>query len=310
MVTTLSALAQAFLANVNSIQKQIGTATQQISSGLKVQVASDEPDVVSQLLQLRANMQMNQQVTSNLSQATGEANVAETALNSATQIMDTAISLAAQGATATATAATRRQLAGQVQSVLQEMVSAANTQSGETYVFGGDDSTSPPYQLDLANGNGVDQLNTTSATRQVQNPAGGSIPVSLTAQQIFDDRNPDGTYASDNVFSALTNLYNGLMNNDQTAITNSTTALQTASDHLNQSLAFYGTVQDRLQDATNFAATYNTQLQTQIGSLEDADVAAASLELSQGTTQLQAAFEVQARVPQSTLFDFLSNTGA
>jgi flagellar hook-associated protein 3 FlgL len=310
MISNLSPQSQQFVADLTSIEQQISTASQQVSSGLKIQVASDDPDSISDLLQLRSSLQMNNQVTNNLSLATGDANAAESSLSQATQLMDTAVSLAAEGATATSTASTRQQLAGQVQVILQQMVSYANTQSGQTYVFGGDADTSPPYQYDLSSPNGVDQLTTAAATRQVQNPAGGSFPVSQTAQQIFDDRNPDGSDANDNVFASLTNLYNGLMNNDQSAITNSTTQLQAASNHLNDSLAFYGTVQDQLQAATTYASSYNTQLQTQISNLQDADVTAASLELTEGTTQLQAAYEVQSRMPQTTLFDYLpSSTG-
>jgi flagellin-like hook-associated protein FlgL len=188
------------------------------------------------------------------------------------------------------------------------MVSYSQTQSGGRYVFSGDAETQPTYQLDLSSANGVDQLITPTATRQVEDPAGGSFPVSETAQQIFDDRNADGSYASDNVFAALTNLYNGLQNNDVNAITASTDSLKAASDHLNVCLAFYGNVQDRIQNATTFAGNYNVQLQTQLSQLQDADIAAASLELTQGTTALQAAFAGEAKIPQTTLFDYLTST--
>jgi flagellin-like hook-associated protein FlgL len=142
----------------------------------------------------------------------------------------------------------------------------------------------------------------------VQNPAGGSFSASLTAQQIFDARNSDGSYATDNVFASLTNLYNALMSDNTTAITNSIPSLQAASDQLNESLAFYGTVQDQIQDANTFASNYGTQLQTQISNLEDANVTAASLELNEATTQLQAAYEAEAKIPTTTLFDYLPTT--
>jgi flagellar hook-associated protein 3 FlgL len=309
MLSPLTPPSQQFLADVNRTQQQIAVANEQVSSGRKVNVASDEPDVISNLLQLRANMQQNSQVTTNLGSAATDANVAESALSSATQLMDTAVSLAAQGATATTDAAGRQSIAQQVQAILQEMVSYSQTQSSGRYVFSGDSATQPTYQVDLSSGNGVDQLITPGASRQVQDPAGGSFAVSQTAQQIFDDRNSDGSYASDNVFGALTNLYNGLMNNDTNAITASATSLKSASDHLNVSLSFYGNVQKRLQDATNYASNYNVQLTTQIGQLQDADIAAASLELTQGTTQLQASFAGEAKIPQSTLFDYLTSNG-
>ncbi len=306
MISNLNAQSQQFLDEINDIQQTINTATNEVSSGYQVTAASDDPDVVSELLQLRSNLAMNTQVTSNLSAATSNVNVAESALTQANQLIQSAISLAAQGATGTSTASSNQELAGQVQVILEQMVSCANTQSGDTYVFGGDDPTTQPYQVDLSSGNGVDQLNTASATAQVQNPSGGSFSVSETAQEIFDARNSDGSYASDNVFAALTNLYNGLMSNNQTDITNSTTQLQSAANQLSDSLAFYGTAQDQLQDASTSASNYNTELQTQIGNLQDADITAASLELTEGTTQLQAAYEVEAKIPQSTLFDYLA----
>ena len=67
------------------------------------------------------------------------------------------------------------------------------------------------------------------------------------------------------------------------------TSLKAASDHLNTCQAFYGDVENRLQNATTFASNYDVQLRTQISQKEDADVAAAALELSEGTTQMQAA---------------------
>ena len=309
MISSLSPQSQQFLADVAFAQQRIAVANQQLSSGLKIQVASDGPDVVSELLQLRANLQKNSQLTDNLGLAKTDADVADTSLNAATQLMDTALSLAAQGATATTTAAGRQAIAGQVQGILEQMVGYANTQSGERYVFGGDAETSPPYQLDLLQANGVDQLTTAGATRRIEDPAGGSFPASQTAQQIFDNRNPDGSLANDNVFAALNTLRVALLNNDTSGITAATTPLKAASDHLNISLAFYGTVENRIQDATTYASNYDVQLQTQISQLQDADVAAASLELTQGTTQLQAAFASEARLPRYTLFDFLNTTG-
>lgn len=155
----------------------------------------------------------------------------------------------------------------------------------------------------------MDQLTTSAATRLIEDPAGGSFPSSQTAQQIFDDRNPDGSVANDNVFAALNNLRIALLNNDTNGITAATTSLKSASDHLNVSLAYYGVVEDGIQNATTWAGNYNLQLQTQIGQLQDADVAAASLELTQGTTQLQAAFASEASLPRYTLFDFLNASG-
>ena len=82
-------------------------------------------------------------------------------------------------------------------------------------------------------------------------------------------------------------------------------SIQTASDHLGTSQGFYGGVLSRIQDAVNFGQGYDVQLKTQLSSKVDADVTAAALALTQGNIQLQAAFQMQAKMPRTTLFDFL-----
>jgi flagellar hook-associated protein 3 FlgL len=163
--------------------------------------------------------------------------------------------------------------------------------------------------LNLANANGVDRLiPNQAATRQQENPAGGTFSVSKTAQDIFDDRDVNDNFAPDNAFAALNDLRLALQNNIVPDINAAITSIKLASDHLNAAQAFYGTVQNRIQEAIDFSHSYGTQIQTEIGQKEDADVVAASLEFSQGTVALQAAFQMEGRVPRTTLFDFLSSS--
>jgi flagellar hook-associated protein 3 FlgL len=305
MITNLDPESSLFLADVNRIEQSLAQATAQVSSGLKISVASDAPDEIDSLLQLRADEASNTQIQSNLTLAQTDAQSADTALGASILLMDRAVTLATQGATATSTATTNAELAQEVQSLQEEMVSYSQTQVNGRYIFSGDLDGSPSYALDLNAPNGVDQLSDAAATAQIQDPAGGSFPASLTAQQIFDDQNADGTPATDNVFAALNTLRTALLNNDSDAIGASITNLQAASDHLNTSEAFYGTVEDRIQDANNFSSNYDTQLQTEVSQVQDADVTAEATDLTQANTQLQAAYQAQAEMPRTSLFQFL-----
>jgi len=197
----------------------------------------------------------------------------------------------------------------------------SQTQVQGSYIFSGDLDGSPSYQIDLSATagsallTGVDQLSSADSTRVIQDPSGGTFAASETAAQIFDDTTPASTDAdgnpiaaapaADNVFAALNSLRTALLNNDQPGIQNCIDSLQQASNHLNDAEAFYGTVENRIQSASSFASTYDTQLKTEIGNIQDADPTTAALELSQDTTQLQAAFQMQAKMPTQTLFDFL-----
>ncbi len=305
MITNLSPSSEAFMANVERVQHKVEEAGRQISSGKRVNVASDAPNEVDTILQLRSDEVRNGQIQANLGIAQADANAADAALTSSTKLMDRAIVLAAQGANFTLDATGRRNVAGEVQSLLEQMTAIGNTTVQGRYIFGGDQDSTPTYQVDLAAANGVTRLTSSPATRRVETAAGGSFAVSQSAQDIFDSRNPDDTLASSNVFAALNNLRLGLLANDATQITAASASLKLASDHLNTAQAFYGTVENRITDATNYSANYDVQLKTELSGKEDADVTSAALAITQGNTQLEAAFQMQAKMPRTTLFDFM-----
>jgi flagellar hook-associated protein 3 FlgL len=305
MITNLSPSSEAFMANVDRVQRKIEDASRQVSSGKRVNVASDAPNEVDTILQLRSDEVRNAQIQANLGVAQADANAADGALTSATKLMDRATVLAAQGANFTIDATGRQNIAGEVQSLLEQMTAIGNTTVQGRCIFGGDQDSTPPYQVDLTAANGVTPLTNSAATRRVESAAGGSFAVSQSARDIFDSRNPDDTLASSNVFAALNNLRLGLLANDATQITAASASLKLASDHLNTAQAFYGAVENRITDATNYSANYDVQLKTELSRKEDADVTSAALAITQGNTQLQAAFQMQAKMPRTTLFDFM-----
>ena len=305
-ISNLSPAAQGFLAGVSTVEQQITTATRHITSGLKIGTAADDPARIDDLLQLRADQQLNTQIGSNLTMANSVASAADSAIGGAIQVVDTAIQVATQAANSLTGENTDSSLALQVQGLLSQMVNYSQTQVQGQYIFSGDHPENPSYQLNLSALQGVDQLLTTASTQQIQDPAGGSFEVSQTAQTIFGDQNADGTPAGDNVFAALNNLRNALLSSNTAGVQSALGNLQQASRHLNDMQSFYGEVEDRIQSATTYSSMRNTELLTQIGSIQDADVTSDAMLLAQANTQLQAAFTAEAQAPKSTLFNYLS----
>jgi flagellar hook-associated protein 3 FlgL len=306
MLTNLDPQNAQFIAALNVIQNRISQANNEVSSGLKISVASDAPDEIGSLLQLRADQLHNSQIQSNLTLAQTNAQAADNALGASIQLMDTATSLATQGANATSDATTRATLAQQVQSILQQMVSNSQTNVAGVYIFSGDQPDTPQYNWDPTQANPVVTVQSSASTQQIENPSGGTFAASLTAQQIFDDRDPTtGAPATDNVFNALSSLQTALTNNDSAGIANSITLLQAASVHLNTSEAFYGNVEDQIQSANNYASQYNVQLQTEISNIQDADIPSAVTQMTEANTELQAAMQMRAQMPHSSLFNYL-----
>lgn len=307
MISLLQGSSQLYITELGHIEQQLAQANQQVSSGLKVTTASDDPDQIDGLLQLRSDLARNTQIQSNLTLAQSDAQAADDSLSSSIQLMDQAVSLANEGANATMTTVGQEAIAQEVQGIQQQMVANSNTMVQGRYIFSGDDDATQAYTFDVTATatNSVVQGSVAASTRQIEDPAGGSFPASMTAQQIFDDRNSDGTSADDNVFQALNNLYNALIGGDSDTIGATISNLQAASEHLNSMQSFYAEVETRIQDAQTFSNSYNTELQTQISGIEDADIPTAVMEMTQASTAEEAAFEVEGKMPHSTLFDYL-----
>jgi flagellar hook-associated protein 3 FlgL len=301
MVSSLNPSTQQFLNALDQIGENLQQAQLQISSGLKVNQVSDAPDSISALLQARANLSTAQQIQSNLGQFQAEANSGEQALQSAVQLFDQVQTLGAEGDTGTATAASNATLSQQVGAILQQMVGLANTTVGGRYIFSGDSDQTAPYSVNLTQASPVSAYAGSATTRLAQYPGGGTFAVAETAQTIFDSSDP-----TTNVFTAINTLRTALANNDATGIQNAVAGLDKVSTYLNTQLSFYGNVQDEITNATNSGQTLQTQLQTQIGNLQDADLPTAIEDMTQAQTQEQAAMESENLIPRTTLFSFLT----
>jgi len=301
MISTLNPAAQQFLNGLNQIQQRAATAQQQLSSGLRIATISDAPDQVSQLLQTQATLSTAQQIDQNLVNVKAQVDSSETALQSAVSLVEQAQTLGAQGQSGFDSTTTQQTVANQLGTVLQQLVTIANTQVGGRYVFAGDSDQTQPYTIDLTQTNPVSTYAGTTSTRQVQSADGSLFPVAKTAQDIFD--NPDPTQS---VFQSITSLRAAVLSGDSTAITAALGNVGTADTNLNQQLAFYGNVQDQVTNATNFGANYETQLTTQISGIQDADLTQAITEFTQDNIQEQAALAAESKVPQQSLFSYLA----
>lgn len=124
-----------FLANLQVIQNRMSSDEQQLTSGLKVSVASDAPDQISDILQIRAQIAGVQQTQENLSAVSPRVTSAEGAIQQSIQLLDTATTLATGASGTTLDAAQRLDSVPQVQGILQQLVSLSQTAVNGTYVF-------------------------------------------------------------------------------------------------------------------------------------------------------------------------------
>ncbi|MDQ2844583.1 MAG: hypothetical protein M3Y72_26760 [Acidobacteriota bacterium] len=305
MISTLTPAGLQFLGSVDNLQGRLNKVQNELSSGLAVSQPSDAPDQVSAILQLHANIQHNQQVQSNLNAVNSEVTTADQSLSSAITLLDQVQTLVTGGVGVNQTPATRATLAGQVQDLMQQMVSLSQTKASGSYIFSGDADQSPSYQFDANSPTGVDRLQVSSSTRQMEDASGNTFSTGLSANQIFDVRDSSDKPTAGNVFAAMNAVRVALLNNDATGIQNAASAVKDASNYLNQQQGFYGTVENRITAALSSASSAALSYQTDLSNRQDADETTAILQMQQYTTNLQAAMASEAKMPQTSLFTLL-----
>lgn len=300
MIRTLDPASEAFLASVNRIGERMERAQREISTGIRVATVSDDPDSISIILQTRADLASAEQIQKNLGRVKAESDAAEQAIQTSVQLVERVRVLGSQGLTGTATADSRKVLSDEVGSILEQLVGVTRTSVEGRYIFSGDADQTPPYTVDLTQSNPLSAYAGGGITRMVQHPNGTRFSVGRTAQQIFDS--PD---AGENVFIALNGLRLALAGNDEVAIRSAVDGVSTGLTHLNGQLAYYGTVQNKVQEATDFGSKLQVQLKTHLSSVRDADLTESILELNQAQIEQQAALKAKSAVPRTSLFDYL-----
>ncbi|HYP06938.1 MAG TPA: flagellin [Bryobacteraceae bacterium] len=298
MINRLDAQSIQFLANLQRIQERSQRAERQIASGIRLEKASDAPEQVIEILQLRTRVELNVQTQTNLARVNAQVNAAESAVREAVSIVERVRVLGAQAATHDA--ASRLTMGQQVKHLHDTLISLTGTSAEGRFVFAGDGATAPPYQADPLALNGVQRVSgATTNTAQVVDERNIVIGVARTASEVFD---APGTA---NVFRAVEDVARAMALDDQDAVKAALPNVVNALDHLNAQLAFYGTAQNRVTSALHAAKKNATNLHSSLSKLQDTDLPAAILELNAAKLHHEAALMAQSKVPRSTLFDFL-----
>jgi flagellar hook-associated protein 3 FlgL len=306
MISGLSPANEQFLASLNILQSNLNQADEQLASGLRVNQASDAPQQIQDIFQARSAVGQDQQSIQNLNTIQGQVQAADTAVQSAIQLLGQAASLGSQGASTNVTLTTQQNLATQVQGLLTQLVGISRTEVGGVYVFSGDASGSPPYQADSTSATGVNRLITPQqSTLKIADPTGATFQISLTAQDLFDQRDSSDNPTAQNAFAALTNLAQALQSGNSSSITQAISGVQAASSYVNDQTGFYGAAENHVTSALDLANKFQTQDQTQLSNLQDADTTSLAVQITQATTSLNAALAAQAHKPTTTLFDYL-----
>jgi flagellar hook-associated protein 3 FlgL len=167
---------------MQTLESQISQTQEELSTGIQLQNAADNPAAMSQVNQLNAEISASQQYQTNGSSLNSNLTLEEQSLTDATTVMQSARDLAVQANNAALTPSQRQDIATQLQQLQQQLVSTANsTDADGNYLFSGEASTTQPF---AQSGNSV-TYNGSSSVSQVQISSNQRISSSNAGSQVF-----------------------------------------------------------------------------------------------------------------------------
>jgi flagellar hook-associated protein 3 FlgL len=149
-VSTAEITSQAIQA-IDNQSSALQITQNEVSTGLAVQNAADNPVAASQIVQLEQQQTQLTQYGSNLQSAQTRLSLEESSLSTATTTLQSIRDLAVQAGDATLNDTDRQQIATQIQTDIQSLLGTANTQdSNGEYLFSGYSTQTQPFVTDSA----------------------------------------------------------------------------------------------------------------------------------------------------------------
>ena len=288
-------------ANVNAAIQQseqsLQTAMNQLSSGKRVSLPSNDPLAFSENLQSLAASASVDTYTANADSVLSTAQQADSALSSVITSLTQAISLGTEGGSSTLTTSQRAGLAEQVQGLVADIASQANLSVGGTALFAGTSGSETPFAADTTSANGYvyqgnEGTNFTAIGEDLQ------VNVNVPGDAIF--MNSDG-----NVFGSLQQMITALQSGSASDLSSATAAISTAISHIGQVRAVYGGVVNQLDAQNNVLSQETLSLTAQQTALTGIDTATAATNLSQAQTTNSAVLAMAAKILPESLLSYL-----
>jgi flagellar hook-associated protein 3 FlgL len=275
-------------------------ALTQLTTGRRVNVASDDPCAAAQEVNIAYQIDSCDQYQRSSSSIYSELQTADSSLNSAVTALQRAITRGVEGANGTLSQQDRDTVAQEVSGISQQVLSVANLTYNGHYVFAGTANSQPPYVMDNTAPGGIAYQGNDNVNSVAIEP-GQSVAVNQPGSQLF-------SAAGASVFVALNDLVTALQDPSSTTddIGNATTEIRNAYDQLTSARAFYGSTVDQVLSSQDFLGSEQVQLSQQQNSAVGVDMNVAATNLSNAEEARNAAVQAAADTNNMTLMDYLS----
>lgn len=296
MRITNSMLQQANLSQMQMNMRRIADAQQKVSTGLRLQKASDDPTAAAGSMQTRVSLRAVAQHNRSVELAASRTSREEDVLLQVTEVLTRAQMLATSQSTESATDETRQHAKAEVDQLFRQLVDFANTRFEGSYLFGGADGDTEPYTIDTSR----PVLDYVSSR-----PTGQHTVEIADRRYLATNHNAVEVFEDTGVLQAVRALASGLAANDTAAIGASLSQIESAFEGVQSVIGDIGARGSQINLTRRGLQTLDITLQEYKSSLEEVDLEVAATDLVGRQSALQAAMLATSRVMGLSLADYL-----
>ena len=291
---------------MNRQQAKVAEMQAKLASGKQLINASDDSEKSNVIQRLKSAMSRNDMYEKTLDRADNRLAAEESALISAENILQRIRQLAVSGNTDTLSISEKEIIAGEINSLSEELLSLANTKDANgNYVFAGSSVDSEAFALD-DNGVIVYQGDKTQTSVDVSDQR--SLVLNRPGDEVFisvDRLADDGEITKIGFFEMLSDFTAALTEDNDTNLARGLEEITTVTENISMSLADLGSRMNTVGTQRDILEDTKMRYQDLLSNEEDLDYASAVTKLSAELLSLEAAQASFAKISQLSLFNYL-----
>lgn len=284
------------LEDLRASQAKVARHQQEVSSGRRINQASDDALGAHDALKLRGALDGAARDRASISAAGAWVGATDGALQQMTNVVHRARELTIQAATGTTSPAGRAAISAELGRLIDSVKDSANAKVGDAYIFGGTASTTRPYTTGA-----VDTYAGDAGVVARSIGPGQSVQVNTLGSDVLGSGGADGK-----LLATLRTIQTNLAANNVNALGGSDLqALAGNLDTIATAQSTVGATQNRLDAADARISEMEILTGRLLDDTEGADTVKALMNLSSQSAAYQAALKTAANVLQPSLLDFL-----
>ncbi|MBN1903847.1 MAG: flagellar hook-associated protein FlgL [Deltaproteobacteria bacterium] len=273
-------------------------ANETVSTTKRINNLSDDPVGLVAVLGLRSSLSNLNQMERNISMGSSWLKASESALTQVNNILSSTKELTVAMSSGNTNASQRANNVDLVDGYLKEIISLSNSSTGGRYIFGGTNTDTIPFDFDASGTQVTYAGNDTAFSINIGKDS--VVPVGRDGEDVFGENWDDS-----NIFKTLMDLKTSLGSNDIAGIQGAMTKLDAHIKSVSGTISDIGGKTIRLNVKQEVVTDLKLTDTERMSELEDADLAAAVINLKSKELAYNAALSSSAKLMELSLVNFV-----